>query len=123
MNDAQSKVREFHKAFGIRIEETPTLADEATRALRINLIQEELDELKTAFSTGNLVDAADALADLLYVTYGAAVSLGIDMEPVFAEVHRSNMTKIGGRKREDGKWIKPAHYSPADIKSALDAQM
>jgi predicted HAD superfamily Cof-like phosphohydrolase len=58
---------------------------------------------------------AKELADLLYVVYGTAVSLGIDMEPVFKEVHRSNMSKVGGYKREDGKWVKPPTYSPADI--------
>ena len=53
------------------------------------------------------------MADLLYVVYGTAVSYGIDMDPVFREVHRSNMSKVGGYKRDDGKWVKPATYSPA----------
>ena len=55
------------------------------------------------------------MADLLYVVYGTAVSYGIDMDPVFREVHRSNMSKVGGYKREDGKWVKPPTYSPAVI--------
>ncbi|MEC4688424.1 MAG: hypothetical protein VST64_08985, partial [Nitrospirota bacterium] len=65
---------------------------------------------------------AKELADLLYVVYGAAVSCGIDMEPVFQEVHRSNMSKLGGYKRADGKWVKPPTYSPASIQPILQAQ-
>jgi predicted HAD superfamily Cof-like phosphohydrolase len=61
----------------------------------------------------------DALCDLLYVTYGAAVDLGVDLQPFFAEVHRSNMAKVGGRKREDGKWLKPAGWTPPDIAGLL----
>jgi len=70
----------------------------------------------------DLASMAKELADLLYVVYGTAVSLGIDMEPVFKEVHRSNMSKVGGYKREDGKWVKPATYSPASLDKILEAQ-
>ena len=70
----------------------------------------------------NLPGIAKELADLLYVVYGTAVSLGIDMEPVFKEVHRSNMSKVGGYKREDGKWVKPPTYSPAALQDILEAQ-
>jgi len=65
------------------------------------------------------VAVAKELADLLYVVYGTAVSCGIDMEPVFREVHRSNMSKVGGHKREDGKWVKPSTYSPARLELIL----
>src|SRR4029453_6442141 len=65
---------------------------------------------------------AKEVADLLYVVYGTAVSYGIDMAPVFREVHRSNMSKVGGYKREDGKWVKPATYSPAAIQPILAEQ-
>ena len=70
----------------------------------------------------NLPNIAKELADLLYVVYGTAVSYGIDLEPVFQEVQRSNMSKVGGYKREDGKWVKPATYSPAVIKPILEQQ-
>ena len=73
-------------------------------------------------ATGDLAAVAKEMADLLYVTYGTAVSYGIDMEPVFQEVHRSNLSKVGGYKRADGKWVKPPTYSPADIVSILEAQ-
>jgi len=71
---------------------------------------------------GDTVAVAKELADLLYVVYGTAVSCGIDMEPVFREVHRSNMSKVGGHKREDGKWVKPSTYSPARLELILVAQ-
>jgi len=58
----------------------------------------------------------------LYVVYGTAVSYGIDMKPVFQEVHRSNLSKVGGYKRADGKWMKPPTYSPAKLEQILEAQ-
>jgi predicted HAD superfamily Cof-like phosphohydrolase len=85
-------------------------------------MQEEFDELKEAMAAGDLAAVAKEMADLLYVTYGTAVSYGIDLEPVFQEVHRSNLSKIGGYKRADGKWVKPPTYSPADIESILEVQ-
>ena len=69
-----------------------------------------------------LAALAKEMADLLYVVYGTAVSYGIDMEPVFREVHRSNLSKVGGYKRADGKWVKPPTYSPADIQPIIEAQ-
>lgn len=122
MYEAQQMVLEFHKEFDIHVANTPAVPDEQTKGLRVRLIQEEFDELKEALETKHLPNIAKELADLLYVVYGTAVSYGIDMEPVFHEVQRSNMSKIGGYKREDGKWVKPATYSPADIKPILDRQ-
>ena len=122
MYEAQQMVLQFHKEFEIHVAHTPTVPNEHTQALRVRLIQEEFDELKEALETKNLPEIAKELADLLYVAYGTAVSYGIDMEPVFQEVQRSNMSKVGGYKREDGKWVKPATYSPADITPILDRQ-
>ena len=118
----QMKVKEFHEAFGLLINDVPTLPGLETVALRESLIREELQEFSQACFRRDIVSAADALADLLYVVYGAAVSLGVDMEPVFDEVHRSNMTKVGGHRREDGKWVKPDTYSPARLELILEAQ-
>ena len=123
MNDAQRMVQEFHKQFEIHVSPTPSIPDEPTQILRKRLIQEEFDELQEAMHEKDLPSIAKELADLLYVVYGTAVSLGIDMEPVFQEVHRSNMSKVGGHKREDGKWVKPPTYSPAQLDSLLAAQM
>ena len=118
----QSMVERFHQLFDIVVQHKPRLIDERTRVLRERLIQEEFDELKQAMAHEDLPAIAKELADLLYVVYGTAVSYGIDMAPVFREVHRSNMSKVGGYKREDGKWVKPPSYSPAVIGPILADQ-
>ncbi|HEY6085063.1 MAG TPA: MazG nucleotide pyrophosphohydrolase domain-containing protein [Nitrospira sp.] len=122
MTDAQTMVKAFHRLFEIVVNDSPTVVDSHTRALRVRLIQEEFDELREAMANEDLTSIAKEMADLLYVVYGTAVSYGIDMDPVFREVHRSNMSKVGGYKREDGKWIKPSTYSPACIAPILDDQ-
>ena len=122
MNDAQKMVQEFHEQFDIHVGATPSVPNEATQTLRNRLIKEEFEEFQEAMQSKDLSAMAKELADLLYVVYGTAVSLGIDMEPVFKEVHRSNMSKIGGYKREDGKWVKPPTYSPASLERILETQ-
>jgi predicted HAD superfamily Cof-like phosphohydrolase len=122
MTDEQAMVEAFHSKFEILVQTAPMELNEETKQLRIRLMQEEFDELKEAMAAGDLAAVAKEMADLLYVTYGTAVSYGIDLEPVFQEVHRSNLSKIGGYKRADGKWVKPPTYSPADIESILEVQ-
>lgn len=122
MTDEQTMVEEFHRKFEILIQAAPAEVTDETKQLRVRLIQEEFNELKESMAGGNLASVAKEMADLLYVVYGTAVSYGIDMEPVFREVHRSNLSKVGGYKRADGKWIKPATYSPASLEPILDAQ-
>ena len=122
MAHEQSMVEAFHRMFDIVVNPVPTVADGSTRRLRVQLIQEEFDELKEALVAEDLSSIAKEMADLLYVVYGTAVSYGIDMDPVFREVHRSNMSKVGGYKREDGKWVKPVTYSPARIEPILVEQ-
>ena len=122
MTEEQAMVEEFHRKFDIATANRPTEIGEDTKRLRVRLIQEEFDELKESMEAGNLAALAKEMADLLYVVYGTAVSYGIDMEPVFREVHRSNLSKVGGYKRADGKWVKPPTYSPADIQPILRAQ-
>lgn len=122
MTEAQKMVEAFHRTFDIIASERPSLIDERTKALRIRLIQEEFEELKEAMAQDDLPSIAKEMADLLYVVYGTAVSYGIDMDRVFREVHRSNMSKVGGCKREDGKWVKPPTYSPAVIAPILAEQ-
>lgn len=122
MTDEQSMVEEFHRKFDILVNRMPTIPGDSTKELRARLIQEEFDELNEAMAQENLVAVAKELADLLYVVYGTAVSYGIDMEPVFREVHRSNLSKVGGYKRSDGKWVKPPTYSPAGLEPILEAQ-
>mgnify|MGYP003526396208 FL=1 len=122
MTDEQTMVQDFHRKFEILIQTAPTNLTDEIKQLRVRLIQEEFDELKESMATGNLASVAKEMADLLYVVYGTAVSYGIDMEPVFQEVHRSNLSKVGGYKRADGKWMKPPTYSPAKLEPILEAQ-
>lgn len=122
MTDEQAMVEEFHRKFEIVIQAAPTEMSGDTKGLRIRLIQEEFDELKESMAAGDLPAVAKEMADLLYVVYGTAVSYGIDMDPVFREVHRSNLSKVGGYKRADGKWVKPPTYSPAQVAPILAAQ-
>ena len=95
------KVGLFMKTFGQEIKATPSLSSEKINNLRISLINEELEEFKEAIRNNDLKEAADALTDILYVTYGAGHAFGINLDKCFDEVQRSNMSKLG----EDGKPI------------------
>ena len=94
-------VKTFMKTFGQTIRTKPHFPDEKTIQLRFDLIQEELNELKEAIDTKNLKEVADALTDILYVTYGAGHAFGINLDKCFDEVQNSNMSKLG----KDGKPI------------------
>jgi len=118
--DPFAAVLEFHRRFGVVVGERPGLPDRATVRLRRALIAEELAELDQAIANADVVEVADALADLLYVVYGTAISFGIDVRPVFEEVHRSNMAKVGGTTRADGKVLKPAGWQPPNIQPLLE---
>ena len=96
-----NKVGVFMKTFGQEVKNKPSFSTEKINQLRISLIQEELDELKEAMTNNDLLEVADALTDLLYVTYGAGHAFGIDLDKCFDEVQNSNMSKLG----EDGKPI------------------
>ena len=95
------KVGVFMKTFGQEVKSKPSFSNDKINQLRISLIQEELDELKEAMINNDLLEVADALTDLLYVTYGAGHAFGIDLDKCFNEVQNSNMSKLG----EDGKPI------------------
>ena len=113
---------EFHEAFGQPFGHGP---GPETKALRKKLHGEEHQELIDAIDSGDLVAIAHELADVVYVAYGTAHSLGIPLDAVIAEVHRANMTKLGpdGKPlmREDGKVIKSPSYVPPDIGAVLEA--
>jgi predicted HAD superfamily Cof-like phosphohydrolase len=120
MSSNFKKVQEFHKAFGLNYPTVPTLdIPEELTILRAKLIDEEVKELKEGVANNDLFNVAKELADILYVVYGYADCLGIDLDVAFAEVHRSNMSKLGpdGKPiyREDGKILKGPNYSPADM--------
>ena len=125
MNEAQRMVRDFHERFGLPRNDSPSWPGEVVHRLRVNLIEEELAELRNAGETHDLVGLADALGDLLYVVYGTAVTYGIDLEPVFSEIHRSNMSKgdpdVGARC--DGKVLKGPGYSPPRVAEVLERQI
>jgi predicted HAD superfamily Cof-like phosphohydrolase len=117
------KVKKFMEAFGQEVKKSPELPDAETVNLRIELIAEELEELWDACEKKDLVEIADALTDILYVTYGAGHAFGIDLDKCFTEVQRSNMSKLGedGKPiyRDDGKVMKGPNYSEPDLKSVL----
>ena len=118
--DPFAAVLEFHSKLGVLIGERPAIPGQSVVALRLRLIEEELAELRQAIGKSDVVEVADALADLLYVTYGTAISFGIDIRPIFKEVQRSNMNKLGGATREDGKVLKPEGWQPPVIKPLLE---
>lgn len=118
MHKAQAQVLEFHREFNAEIREEPSLFGYPSQ-LRVELIQEELDEFAEALADGDIVEAIDALGDLLYVVYGAGIAMGVDLEPFVDEIHASNMSKAGGGVRPDGKILKGPNYRPPDIAGVL----
>jgi len=124
MNTSQEMVRQFMIKAGQDCPSTPTLEPtEDVKNLRYELIREELEEFDKAQECSDRIGVADAIGDLLVVVLGAAVSYGFDIEPIFNEIMRSNMSKfIDGYKREDGKWIKGPSYSPANLQPIIKKQ-
>jgi len=116
-------VEDFMEAMGQEVNAIPAFPEEEIQRLRLDLIEEELDELHYAIANKDMVEIADALGDLLYVVYGAGHAFGIDLDECFKEIHASNMSKLGpdGKpiKREDGKVLKPDTFFPPDLKSIL----
>ena len=96
-----NKVKTFMKTFGQEVKIKPSFSSDKINTLRYDLIKEELEELKIAMENKDLLEVADALTDILYVTYGAGHAFGIDLDKCFEEVQNSNMSKLG----EDGKPI------------------
>lgn len=125
--DTLAGVRQFHETYGLPIKNTPDLSDARTNHLRISLLQEELDELKEAIATNDIVGVLDALTDLQYVLDGAYLSLGYHLlkNDAFNEVQRSNMSKLGADGKpiirpEDGKILKGPDFSEPDLKAVID---
>lgn len=117
-------VGDFMQAFGQSVEDQPTWPDFSTRELRVDLIQEEVDELVEAIANKDMVEIADALTDILYVVYGAGHTFGIDLDECFTEVHASNMSKLGEDgtpvKADNGKIMKGPGFFAPDLESILN---
>lgn len=122
MSSFYKDVLKFHEAFDLPISKTPNLPDMQERELRGKLLTEEFREYIEAENDNDLVEIADALADIIYIACGTAISYGIPLDKVFKEVHRSNMAKLVDGKvlrREDGKVMKPEGWTPPNINKIL----
>ena len=114
-----NKVGTFMKTFGQEVKTKPSFSTDKINKLRIDLIKEELDELKEAMDNNDLLEVADALTDILYVTYGAGHAFGINLDKCFDEVQNSNMSKLGENGEpiynESGKVMKGPNYFKPDL--------
>ncbi|MDB3859367.1 nucleoside triphosphate pyrophosphohydrolase family protein [Candidatus Pelagibacter sp.] len=114
-----SKVGTFMKTFGQEVKTKPSFSSDKINKLRIDLIKEELEELQEAMKNNDLLEVADALTDILYVTYGAGHAFGIDLDKCFDEVQNSNMSKLGENGEpiynESGKVMKGPNYFKPDL--------
>ncbi|MDA9199534.1 nucleoside triphosphate pyrophosphohydrolase family protein [Candidatus Pelagibacter sp.] len=114
-----NKVGTFMKTFGQEVKRKPSFSSDKINKLRIDLIKEELDELQEAMKNNDLLEVADALTDILYVTYGAGHAFGIDLDKCFEEVQNSNMSKLGENGKpiynESGKVMKGPNYFKPDL--------
>lgn len=143
MNRWQRQVRDFHEKFGVPVGDSLNLDERELRAKLI--LEEAVETVAAMgfevdcelygpdsaphvagpriatfegippSSVGDIVEVADGIADLIYVALGAAIAFGIDIDPIFEEVHRTNMEKVGGRTRDDGKILKPEGWEPPRI--------
>ena len=114
------KVKNFMETFGQEIKSSPSFSSPKINQLRYNLIKEELDEFKQALDNNDLLEVADALTDILYVTYGAGHAFGINLDDCFEEVQNSNMSKLGNDGKpiynDQGKVMKGPKYFKPDLK-------
>tara|TARA_B100001741_G_C16332575_1_gene495701 strand:+ start:47 stop:424 length:378 start_codon:yes stop_codon:yes gene_type:complete len=118
------KVGLFMSKFGQEVKKKSELSSEKINSLRLSLIQEELDELTKAINENNILEVADALTDILYVTYGAGHAFGVDLDKCFDEVQRSNMSKLGEDGKpiynESGKVMKGPNYFKPDLSKFIN---
>ena len=114
-----NKVKIFMETFGQEVKNKPSFSSEKINELRYELIREELDEFKEALKNKDILEVADALTDILYVTYGAGHSFGIDLDKCFDEVQKSNMSKLDEKGKpilsESGKVMKGPNYFKPDL--------
>ena len=119
-----SKVGIFMKTFGQDVKNKPSFSTDKINKLRMDLIKEELDELNEAMKNKDLLEVADALTDILYVTYGAGHAFGIDLDKCFNEVQNSNMSKLDSNGKPiynaDGKVMKGPNYFKPDLSKFIN---
>tara|TARA_B100000768_G_scaffold36247_1_gene34917 strand:- start:207 stop:575 length:369 start_codon:yes stop_codon:yes gene_type:complete len=117
------KVKIFMETFGQEVKIKPSFSTDKINTLRYDLIKEELEELKDAMKNNDLLEVADALTDILYVTYGAGHALGINLDNCFEEVQNSNMSKLGKDGKpiynENGKVMKGPNYFKPNLKKFI----
>ena len=120
------KVGLFMKTFGQEVKSKAELSNNKINELRISLINEELEELKKAINDNDILEVADALTDILYVTYGAGHAFGINLDKCFKEVQSSNMSKLGNDGKpiynDNGKVLKGPNYFKPDLSKFLNDQ-
>lgn len=121
-SDWYADILDFHTQAKHRIEPFPRIPPDNVQRLRRKLIREEVNELLDGIDDNDLVKIADGGADAIVVILGTMVPYGIDLRPVWNEVHRTNLAKAGGKKRADGKSLKPEGWQPPKIKELLDEQ-
>ena len=119
-----NKVGTFMKTFGQEVKNKPSFSTDKINKLRLDLIKEELDELKEAMDNKDLLEVADALTDILYVTYGAGHAFGINLDKCFEEVQNSNMSKLDENGKpiynDAGKVMKGPSYFKPNLKKFLN---
>ena len=127
MSSLESQVRQFNVTYGKPMSEKPRLPTVSEAKLLVDLIEEELEELKVAIANQDLVEIADAVADLQYVSAQQGTMLGLPIDALLREVQRSNMSKLGadGKPiyREDGKVLKGPNFSEPQISKVLMGEL
>ena len=122
-SEQHDSVKEFHETYGLSIQNSPSLPDENIRSLRRDLLEEEFNEYMDGEEANDIVEISDALADMIYIIYGTAISYGIPLDEIFKEVHSSNMSKLGtdGKpiRRGDGKILKGPNYFEPKIEAII----
>ncbi len=118
------KVKKFMQTFGQEVKSRPSFPEEKIASLRVDLIKEELSELDEAIKNKDITEVADALTDILYVTYGAGHAFGIDLDKCFQEVQNSNMSKLGKDGKpiynDKGKVMKGPNYFKPNLKRFIN---
>lgn len=123
MLDMVEDVLAFQRRFGCHIGAYPQMPPQSVDTLRMKLVYEEYNELKAAWKKNDLPSLADAIVDLIYVLLGKAIAWGIDIRPIWREVHAANMRKEGGGLRSDGKILKPPGWQAPRVEELIGLQI